>query len=160
MVSLLFDTSIYFAAYMITFSQSIRHIACSIIIILISLCFTSTAAAQVAGMEADIFCGKKWYCEMTKSADGTIHTTEKSNAEDYMHFLCDSNSFILIESGITLKGNWSFDETTMIITLHQKQLNTLPDSFAFHIIEYDDSHMVIIGQQGTENEETLHLYTK
>ncbi len=97
---------------------------------------------------------------MTKSADGSIHPTEKSKADDYMHFLCDSSSFILIESGITLKGNWSFDEATMIITLHQKQLNTIPDSFAFHIIEYDDSHMVIMGQEGTANEETLHLYTK
>jgi hypothetical protein len=145
---------------MIIFLQSIRHIAYSISIIVLSFCFTSTAAAQVAGMEADIFCGKKWYCEMTKSADGSIHPTEKSKADDYMHFLCDSSSFILIESGITLKGNWSFDEATMVITLHQKQLNTIPDSFAFHIIEYDDSHMVIMGQEGTANEETLHLYTK
>ena len=145
---------------MIFYSQSIRFIILSISVVLLSVGFSTTASAQVAGMEADIFCGKKWYCAMTKSADGTIHPTEKSKADDYMHFLCDSTTFILIESGIKLKGNWSFDESTMIITLHQKQLNTIPDSFAFHIIEYDDTHMVIMGQEGAANEETLHLYNK
>jgi hypothetical protein len=91
-------------------------------------------------MEADIFCGKKWYCEMTKYNDGTIHPTEKSKTDDYMHFLCDSSSFILFEGGISLKGDWTFDEATMIITLHQKQQSTISNSFAFHIIEYDDTH--------------------
>lgn len=132
----------------------------TICFLFLSVFYHTAANAQIAGNEADIFCGKIWYCEMTKSADGTITPTPKAKADDYMHFYCDSNTFLLLESGITLKGSWTFDEGTMTITLHQKQLNTIPDSFAFHIIEYDNSHMVIIGMEGTENEETAHLYTR
>jgi len=145
---------------MILYSQSIRFIILSISVVLLSVGFSNTASAQVSGMEADIFCGKKWYCEMTKYNDGTIHPNEKSKTDDYMHFLCDSSSFILFEGGISLKGDWTFDEATMIITLHQKQQSTISNSFAFHIIEYDDTHMVIMGEEGTATEETLHLYTK
>lgn len=128
------------------------------ILLIVSCC--GTTWGQVAGSDADIFCGKKWYSEMTKSADGTIFPTDSSKANNYMHFLCDSNAFTLVEDSITLKGTWIFDEATMVITLHQNQLNNLPEKFSFHIIEYDDTHMVILGQQGAAQQETIYLYTK
>jgi len=105
------------------------------------------------------FCGKKWYCEMTKDADGTTHPPVKGSENDYMHFLCDS-TFILREDTITLKGKWRFDEGTKTITLQQQQLNNIPETFSFHIIESDEGHLVIIGQEGTKNEETAYLYSK
>jgi len=124
----------------------------------ITLSSTSLCYAQQREQD-DLFCGKKWYCEMTKDGDGTPHTPDSSAAGDYMHFLCDS-TFILKEKGITLKGNWEFNDTTMTITLRQSQLNTIPESFSFHIIDFDEGHLVIIGQEGTKNEETAYLYSK
>lgn len=105
------------------------------------------------------FCDKKWYCEMTKGPDGIPHMTDSSSAKDYMDFSCDS-TFTLSEQGTVLKGNWYFDPGSMTITLIQKQLQTIPEKITFHVIEYDGEKLVIIGQQGTNSEETAYLYSK
>ena len=105
------------------------------------------------------FCNRKWYCEMTKDAEGNPHLADSSTAKDYMDFRCDS-SFTLSEQGIILKGKWSFDPVTMTITLTQNQIQTIPEHIKFHVIEYDGEKLVIIGQEGTNNEETAFLYTK
>ncbi len=96
---------------------------------------------------------------MTKGPDGIPHMTDSSSAKDYMDFRCDS-TFTLSEQGTVLKGNWSFDPGTMTITLTQKQLQTIPEKITFHVIEYDGEKLVIIGQQGTNSEETAYLYSK
>lgn len=96
---------------------------------------------------------------MLKDGNGAIHPPEKGTEKDYMHFTCDS-AFTLIEAGVVLKGKWSFDENAMIITLAQQQIATMPELIAFHIIDYDDAHLVLIGQKGTDSEQTLFLYTK
>lgn len=129
-----------------------RNLLFSIALLLVS----AVAFGQVSG---PIFCGKRWYSEMLKDADGTIHPPEKGAEKDYMHFTCDS-AFTLAEAGVVLKGKWTFDEDAMLITLQQQQIATMPEFIAFHIIDYDDSHLVLIGQKGTDSEQTLFLYTK
>ena len=105
------------------------------------------------------FCGKKWYCEMTKDADGKTHAPEKGSEADYMLFACDSN-FTLQESGTTLKGRWIFDDESAIITLIQTQLTSIPERISYHFMEYDDSHLVMVGQAGTNGESTAYFITR
>lgn len=121
------------------------------------LIITKTTFPQIVA--ANFLCGKHWYCEMTKDADGTIHPVEKSAEGNYMYFLCDS-TFELSENGIVLKGQWMFNDTARIITLSQTQMNTIPEIIEFHILDYDSDRLVIIGERGTDNEKTAHLYTK
>lgn len=96
---------------------------------------------------------------MTKDAEGTIYPTPDSSANNFMNFRCDS-TFTLVENQTTLEGKWEFDSNTMTISLHQSQLANLPELFSFHIIDYDEGNLVIIGRQGTDNEETAHLFTR
>ena len=105
------------------------------------------------------FCGRKWYCESTKDIDGNIHVPEKGEENDYMLFLCDSN-FLLIEDSTTLKGKWCFDEETAIITLTQSQITSLPDKFSYHFMEYDEAHLVMIGEEGTHGQTIAYFITK
>ncbi len=128
-----------------------------VILFLAGLFGTTFAYSQSA--DGEIFCGKKWYCEMTKDADGTTHPPEAGTEKDFMYFLCDS-TFVLTENGIVLKGKWSYDDSTRTIKLQQKQLDNIPESFSFHIIESDEGHLVIIGQEGTSGEETAYLFSK
>jgi hypothetical protein len=113
--------------------------------------------AQDVGQE--VFCGKKWYCEMTKDPDGTPHPPEKGSENDYMLFACDSN-FTLAEKGTILKGKWVFDKEKSILTLIQSQISTMPERISFHFMEYDDSHLVMVGQSGTNSESTVYFITK
>ena len=129
----------------------------SIIVLFAAMLLPDKLWAKTA--DDSLFCGKKWYCEVTKDADGTSHLPDSGSENDYMHFLCDS-TFVLSEKGIVLKGKWIFDITTKTITLQQTQLNNIPESFSFHIIDYDEEHLVIIGQEGTKNDETAYLYSK
>jgi hypothetical protein len=122
-------------------------------------CFTTGFSLFGHAPEEIPFCDKKWYCEMTKGPDGIPHITDSSSAKDYMDFRCDS-TFTLSEQGTTLKGTWSYDPGTMTITLSQKQLQTIPEKITFHVIEYDGERLVIIGQEGTNSEETAYLYSK
>lgn len=96
---------------------------------------------------------------MTKDKDGTIHAPEKGTEKDYMHFTCDS-AFTLAEAGLLLKDKWTFDNETMIITLIQEQIATMPEYIAFHILDYDERHLVLVGQKGTNSEQVLYLYVK
>ncbi len=129
------------------------------IIFMLFMLAPASCFGQVAGAESDIFCGKRWYCEMTKDADGTIHPPDPGSDKDFMQFLCDS-TFFLTEKGIQLKGRWEFDNIGMVLTLKQTQIDTMPESFSFHIIDYDEGHLVVIGREGTDNEETAHHSTK
>jgi hypothetical protein len=117
------------------------------------------AFCQTDEVTSSIFCDKKWYCEMTKDANGTLYPTPDSNANNFMNFRCDS-TFTLVENQTTLEGRWEFDSNTMTISMHQSQMTNIPELFSFHIIDYDEGHLVIIGRQGTDNEETAHLFTK
>jgi len=126
---------------------------------LLSLSLLISAAAYSQVKNDVPFCGKKWFCESTKDGDGTMHPPEKGSENDYMQFLCD-NSFVLLEKGTMLKGKWIFDEETAILTLSQTQLTSIPDKFSFHFMEYDDSHLVMIGEEGTKGESTVFLTTK
>ncbi|WP_345084661.1 hypothetical protein [Nemorincola caseinilytica] len=112
--------------------------------------------AQVAG---HLFCGRNWYCEMTKDPDGNIYPAGKGTEKDHMSFNCDS-TFVLVEDTVTLKGKWKFEEEEMVITLVQQQIATMPGEIAFHIIDHDEGHLVLIGQKGTAGERTMYLYTK
>ena len=96
---------------------------------------------------------------MTKDADGTTHPPDKGTEKDYMQFYCDSN-FTLQERGTTLKGKWVFDEETAILTLIQSQIATIPEKISFHFIEYDDVHLVMVGQSGTNGDSTVYFITK
>lgn len=109
--------------------------------------------------ESVSFCDKKWYCEMTKDADGQVLPQEKGSENDYMHFRCDS-TFTLSEGGVVLAGKWSYDFDTRLITLMQDQLKNIPESFSFHIVDSDDGHMVIVAGAGSASQETAYLYTK
>lgn len=128
----------------------------SVILIFISLLAALPLMAQVPGPD---FCDKKWYCEMTKDADGNTSPPEKGTENNYMHFLCDS-SFTLSEGTILLKGKWEFDAETMTITLVQQQIETMPERISFHIIDFDEGHLVIVGRQGTDSDKTVYFYTK
>ena len=105
------------------------------------------------------FCGKKWYCEMTKDGDGNTHPPEAGTEKDFMLFSCDNN-FTLLEKGTNLAGKWTFDEETAIVTLTQTQIPTIPDKISFHFIEYDETHLVMLGQEGTKGESTVYFVTK
>jgi len=96
---------------------------------------------------------------MTKDADGKVLPQEKGSENDYMHFRCDS-TFTLSEGGIVLQGTWSYDDETRLITLMQKQLNNIPESFSYHIIDSDEGHMVIVAGAGSASQETAYLITK
>lgn len=125
----------------------------------IILFFSASAMAQMQLPGTELFCDKKWYCEMTKDADGTIHPPDPGTENDYMNLRCDS-TFTLIEAGIVLQGHWHFDSANMLLTLYQTQIATLPEQFSFHIIDQDESHLVIMGREGTTSAETAHLYTR
>lgn len=127
--------------------------------VLFTIVLVAVSVVSFGQVSGPLFCDKKWFCDMLKDADGTIHPPEKGTEKDYMHFTCDS-AFTLTEAGVVLKGRWSFDEDAMVITLAQQQIATMPDVIAFHIIDYDDSHLVLIGQKGTDSEQTLFLYTR
>jgi hypothetical protein len=128
-----------------------------LLLVLLSLAIGNTSFAQTEDSTA--FCGKKWYCEMTKDADGVTHPPEAGTEKDFMDFRCDS-TFELAENGIVLKGTWLYNEETRTIKLTQTQMDNIPESFSFHIIDSDEGHLVIIGQEGTTNEETAYFYTK
>ena len=127
------------------------------ILFAIFLLFAATNGyAQPSTLE---FCDKKWYCEMTKDADGKTWPPEKGTENNYMHFLCDS-TFALSEGTVLLKGRWEFDTETMVITLVQQQIETIPERISFHIIDLDEGHLVIVGRQGTDSDKTVYFYTK
>lgn len=107
----------------------------------------------------EIICGKKWYIEMIKDAEGNTSTPEAATEKDCMHFGCDS-TFVLVEGSVVLKGKWTFDRTTMNIKMEQSQIATMPEAFSFHIVDYDESHLVLVGQEGTINEGTAHLIAR
>ena len=131
---------------------------------LLSYCLISYSLMMGSGAYAQAkvhepFCGKKWYCEMTKDADGKTHPPEKGTEDDFMLFACDSN-FTLKENGIVLKGKWTFDDSTAMLTLLQTQLNTIPEKILFHFMEYDEVHLVIVGEEGTDSESTAYFISK
>ena len=96
---------------------------------------------------------------MTRDADGKTNPPDKGTENNYMYFDCDSN-FTLQESGIMLKGKWIFDEETATLTLSQSQMTSIPEKITFHFMEYDDSHLVMIGQEGTNSESTVYFITR
>lgn len=106
-----------------------------------------------------IFCGRSWYCEMTKDPDGHSYPPEKGTEKNHMSFACDS-TFTLEEGGVVLKGKWTFTEEEMIITLIQHQIETMPEEISFHITDHDEGHLVLVGQKGTDSERTMYLYAK
>ncbi|MBX2907825.1 MAG: hypothetical protein KF744_17395 [Taibaiella sp.] len=126
-------------------------------LILIALAKPSLHASQ--DNDEYVICGKKWYCEMTKDAEGNVIPPETGSEKDYMYFKCDS-TFTLAEGNILLEGKWSFNFDTKVITLHQEQLNNFPESLSFNIIDADDGHMVIVAQSGTEKQETAYLVAR
>ncbi len=128
----------------------------SVFLILISLFAAMPIMAQVPVPD---LCDKKWYCEMIKDDNGKTSPPEKGTENNYMHFLCDS-SFILSEGAVLLKGRWEFDSETMVITLVQQQIETIPERISFHIIDSDEGHLVIVGRQGTDSDKTVYFYTK
>ena len=134
-------------------SPALRYISAFVILL-------SASYAHARQTDNDpAFCNKKWYCEMTKDAEGNVISPEKGSENDFMHFRCDS-SFSLSESGILLEGKWSYDNDSRIITLRQHQLNNIPEAFSFHIIDADEGHMVIVAQSGSASQETAYLFTK
>lgn len=128
-------------------------------IIFCLLLLPSSTRAHAQEKINEPFCGKKWYCEMTKDSSGKILSPEKGTENNYMYFGCDSN-FTLLEGDITLKGKWSFDDATAVLTLSQSQLNTIPEKISFHFIEYDEVHLVMVGQAGTNSNNTVYFITK
>jgi len=128
-----------------------------IILATLFACFAVNTLAQE--VDSVSFCDKKWYCEMTKDAEGNVLPQEKGSEDNYMYFKCD-NTFKLSESGILLEGTWSYDNETRLITLTQKQLNNIPESFSFHIVDSDEGHMVIVAGTGSASQEIAYLITK
>lgn len=128
-------------------------------LLLFSLLAIISSLYAHAQASTTLICGKKWYWEMTKDASGEVHEVDTGATNDYMYFKCDSN-FVLEEQGTELKGTWTFDTGTMTIILFQHQINSIPERITFHLIDYDEGKLVIMGREGTNEEQTGFLYTK
>lgn len=113
-----------------------------------------SAYAQTPIKQSNV-CGKKWYLEKIKDAEGVITKRDKSSAKDYVLYKCDG-SYEDIDLVRTTTGQWTLDEATGIVTVNQDQGN----AFTTHITRADGAHLTIEEKDANGATTTLMFKTK
>lgn len=74
-------------------------------------------------------CGKKWYPDRYKEADGKIYPFDKETKLLFTKFNCDGTFESWEDRGVFVKGTWVLDENTSWVKIKSKNTKiTMDDS--------------------------------
>jgi hypothetical protein len=108
--------------------------------------------SEAESIKALNICGKKWFVEKIKEADGTISKPTKAAQSYYTLYSCDG-AFESKEDMRTTGGQWSIDEASDMLILNDDQNG----AYSIHVLQADGKHMVIDEQDANGNTTTVYL---
>jgi hypothetical protein len=102
---------------------------------------------------------KTWILSKYKESDGSMYPPLAQMKNGYTRYFQDG-TFESKEQGILIKGKWTFDEKTMILTTTQNQIKDYPAKIEAKVIKLDAKEMIIEALDEEGSKLTLFLIPK
>ena len=107
----------------------------------------------------DKICGKKWYPNKYKEANGKVYLLDKETKLLYTKFNCDGTFESWEDKEILVKGTWTFEEKKQTISVKSKN-KRIPTEDNIPIISCDGKNIAFVKIDGGGEKITIYSIAK